>query len=130
MPRQANALRPASVKLGGTSRLSRIASWISASNWSSSHMSGIPGASDLRPLRRGERAQGGGVAHPVQATAPLRADAADFDRQLVADLFVRQWWVADQQRQQLPAAVGELGERGPDRGVQLRGQDFLLSQGC
>src|SRR5215469_7059377 len=133
---QANAFFPSSMNSGGTASSASRASLSAARSCSSSQMSRTactsgfagPSAADLAAfdLKVAERGECRGTAQFFQATGTLRADAADGDRHGGADFRVRVRGVADQHGQQLPAARGQAGKGGAQRGVQFRLDDLLL----
>src|ERR1700744_482838 len=67
----------------------------------------------------GEFDEGVRLAQPIQAPGPLRADAPYRDSQLLVDLGIRMWRIAEQHGQQLLAAGRQLGKGGPQPRVPL-----------
>src|SRR6266536_169532 len=111
MSRQVNDALPISTKLAGTSSASATLSAPSSASSSSNHAS----VTAFPPPGRafGERGDERAAAQLLQAPRPRRADAADRDAQVAADLGVRFGRIAHEHRQQLPAALPEIGERAP-----------------
>src|SRR5438132_10299143 len=113
---QAKAFLPVSTNQEGTAWRAFIASRRAARSCSSS-LSAFRSRSSSHPLRTwlaspdvnfcftlAKGGEGTRPAQPVQATGPLRADAADRDAKLRVDLRVRTRRIADEHGQELLAA--------------------------
>src|ERR1700722_9983052 len=82
-----------------------------------------------RGLRGDQRRDGRVLAHPVQAAAAGRADAADRYAQPGADLGVGHRRVGDEQGDQLLAVRGKLGDGLAQRRLAFGREQFLLGRG-